>query len=77
MCFFSSPSMAMPAATEPEPVPTEEDVKGREIDAATQATREKAKQQAVLSAGPKATVATSGRGILAPAETKQKTLLGA
>ncbi len=77
MCFFSSPSTpAVPPLPPPLPPPPPPPVTPTAADPAVAAARTRQRQRANLAGGRQSTILTSGLGLLTPAGTAKKTLLG-
>lgn len=82
MCFFTMPSMAMPAAPPmppAPPTPPAPPVAPSQADPAVKAARDDARRRAAGLQGYRSTINTSGLGLKgapAPMTTALKTLLG-
>lgn len=72
MCFFSSPS-----APAPPPLPPPLPAVPTPADPVVGQARTRQRQRAALAGGRRSTILTGGRGLLTPADTARKTILGA
>ncbi len=77
MCIFGSPKPpAVPPLPPPLPPPPPPPSTPTAADPAVAAARLRQRQRAALAGGRQSTITTSGLGLLTPAGTAKKTILG-